>query len=289
MDSVPATNWTARAAAISIAPHDSVTRRIVGGDASAPPTARGSLATKVTAAVSPSRTAAPSSGFALEAIRRDVIVGGVRSTKTRRSHDVTTPSDKSSPAAGHRVTSNVTGHVPAPLKHVVSVTRETPHATLAPSTNPSPSPTGTVRVTVSMASATPLSGLVARTATVRDVPSETSAPATVADATAIAVAALIVSANACPGPTTPSSSALSLSVTHEYAVPHPALGHIELIAAVARTDWIVTVAPSAKTSVVNAFACALPTTSETGPMVSRRRPSVAGIVVPTTSEYVTVS
>ena len=50
VDSVPATNWTARAAAISIAPHDSVTRRIVGGDASAPPTARGSLATKVTAA-----------------------------------------------------------------------------------------------------------------------------------------------------------------------------------------------------------------------------------------------
>lgn len=50
---------------------------------------------------------------------------------------------------------------------------------------------------------------------------------------------------------------------------------------------MVTVFPSANTAVTKPLACALPTTSATGPMVICNAPSSAGTVLPTTSSYVT--
>ena len=146
------------------------------------------------------------------------MVGRVRSTTTLRSHEVTvtTPSTAFGTApSGHRFTSNAIKHVPDPDRHVVVVVSARFQLTVAPSTNPAPS-AGTVRVTVTVPLVTSGVGLVLSeraTATPEDASSD-DAPATVADATASGVLALSVSVNVCVGPATPSSSGLSVVVSH---------------------------------------------------------------------------
>lgn len=196
------------ALAAAYGPHDSATRRASGARSdAAPPFTSGSVATKVTAAVSPCRATGPSSGLDVDTSRTEVITGGLRSTYTRSS-------------AGHAETSNLTRHVvPTFPRQSVEVTSESFQFTDAPSTNPEPSAAvasaGTTRVTVTLPFATAES--LAPTTTATSEPSSAAAtPATDADATSSAVDACRVSVNAWLGPATRSSNALSEEVTHEY-------------------------------------------------------------------------
>ena len=223
----------------------------------------------------------------------EVITGGLRSTYTRSSHDVTVatpPETESAPAAGHAETSNLTRHVDAASpRHAVEVTSDSFQFTDAPSTNPEPSAgvasAGTTRVTVTLPFARPAS-LAPTTKATSEPSSASPTPATDAEATASAVFACRTSVNVCPGPATRSSSALSEFVTHEYPTSYP-LPHIKDRAASAEADCVVTLTPSLNTAVSNPLVCVLPTTSATGPIVTRNNPSTAGTVLPTTSSYVT--
>ena len=132
---------SALAAAYDTSPHDSATRRASGATSdAAPPFTSGSVATKVTAAVSLCRTTGPSSGLD-EDTNAEVITGGLRSTYTRSSHCVTVatpPSTSIAPAGGGaRRDVELDRHVvPTSPRHAVEVTSESFQFTDAPSTNP---------------------------------------------------------------------------------------------------------------------------------------------------------
>mmetsp|Transcript_4688 Transcript_4688/g.11634 ORF Transcript_4688/g.11634 Transcript_4688/m.11634 type:complete len:211 (+) Transcript_4688:259-891(+) len=206
----------------------------------------------------------------------DVMVGGVKSATTGGVHAVTVatpPVMETAPAAGQRLTSNFTGHAPVPDRHVVVVRKTRFQLMVAPSLKPA---AVTVRVTVRRESATVLPPGVMLSVAVTPV----LAPATVAAATDSDVAESSTTLKTWLGPEMTSLRPLPEFVTQLRMYPAPSMSSKKPLDGF---DWIVTVLPSAKTLRTTPPACSFPVTSDTGPNVRLSVPSVAGIVVPTTS------
>ena len=168
------------------------------------------------------RTTGPSSGVAPGTIDREVMMGGVKSATTGGVHAetvATPPTTLTAPAAGHRLTSNLTGHVPDPDRHVVVVRNTRFQLMVAPSMKPAEV---TVRVTVRSELGT-VPENPAPVATPNVVVTPTSVPAMVAAATDKLVADFNSTLKTWLGPDTTGLSALPEEVVHEKVYPSPSM------------------------------------------------------------------